>query len=383
MSDQLVLQNETTATVINRVNADYWKDKNILITGITGFVGSWLTEILSSSKINANIYGLLRRQSNPNLRNIQHLLDRENIKLIKGDLQDLGSIVNAIKESDADVIYHLAAQSFVPHSFASPIDTYSTNVTGTLNMLEALRLTPRDIALHYAGSSEEYGLVLQNNEHYKTMLEKYKIILPSPNLDSNNNVINEAPINETNPLRTVGTSPYGSSKRQAEDACRIYVSCYGLDVHITRAFNHTGPRRGNEFVTSEITRQIAQGIKENRKNVTLGNLDSIRDFTDVRDTVMGYLAVIEKGTKGDVYNLASGHGISIAELLEISLTIAREHYKVDDMKYLLDETRLRPTDLPVLIGDASKAKEKLGWNNHIPLNRTILEMIQYHLSLMS
>ena len=383
MSDQLVLQNETTAAAINRVNADYWKDKNILITGITGFVGSWLTEILSSSQINANIYGLLRRQSNPNLRNIQHLLDRKNIKLIKGDLQDLGSIVNAIKESDADVIYHLAAQSFVPHSFASPIDTYSTNVTGTLNMLEALRLTPRDIALHYAGSSEEYGLVLQNNEHYKTMLEKYKIILPSPNLDSNNNVINEAPINETNPLRTVGTSPYGSSKRQAEDACRIYVSCYGLDVHITRAFNHTGPRRGNEFVTSEITRQIAQGIKENRKNITLGNLDSIRDFTDVRDTVMGYLAVIEKGTKGDVYNLASGHGISIAELLEISLTIAREHYKVDDMKYLLDETRLRPTDLPVLIGDASKAKEKLGWNNHIPLNRTILEMIQYHLSLMS
>ena len=326
MSDQLVLQNETTAAAINRVNADYWKDKNILITGITGFVGSWLTEILSSSQINANIYGLLRRQSNPNLRNIQHLLVRKSIKLIKGDLQDLGSIVNAIKESDADVIYHLAAQSFVPHSFASPIDTYSTNVTGTLNMLEALRLTPRDIALHYAGSSEEYGLVLHNNEHYKTMLVNYKIILPSPNLDSNNNVINEAPISETNPLRTVGTSPYGSSKRQAEDACRIYVSCYGLDVHITRAFNHTGPRRGNEFVTSEITRQIAQGIKENRKNVTLGNLDSIRDFTDVRDTVMGYLAVIEKGTKGDVYNLASGHGISIAELLEISLTSAREHY---------------------------------------------------------
>ena len=383
MSDQLVLQNETTATVINRVNADYWKDKNILITGITGFVGSWLTEILSSSKINANIYGLLRRQSNPNLRNIQHLLDRENIKLIKGDLQDLGSIVNAIKESDADVIYHLAAQSFVPHSFASPIDTYSTNVTGTLNMLEALRLTPRDVALHYAGSSEEYGLVLQNNQHYKTMLDKYNTILPSPTLASNNNVVNEAPIKETNPLRTVGTSPYGSSKRQAEDACRTYVSCYGLDVHITRAFNHTGPRRGNEFVTSEITRQIAQGIKENRKNVTLGNLDSIRDFTDVRDTVMGYFAVIEKGTKGDVYNLASGNGISIAELLEISLTIAREHYKVDDMKYLLDESRLRPTDLPVLIGDASKAKEKLGWNNHIPLDRTILEMIQYHLSLMS
>ena len=383
MSEQLTLQNETTIDAINRVNANYWKDKNVLITGITGFVGSWLTEILSSSTVDANICGLLRRQSNPNLRNIQHLLDRKNIKLIKGDLQDMGSLVNAIKESEADVIYHLAAQSFVPHSFASPIDTYSTNVTGTLNMLEALRLTPRDVALHYAGSSEEYGLVIQNTDHYKAMLSKYNIILPVPDFDDNDNVINEAPVKETNPLRTVGTSPYGSSKRQAEDACRTYVSCYGLDVHITRAFNHTGPRRGNEFVTSEITRQIAQGIKENHKNITLGNLDSIRDFTDVRDTVMGYLAVIEKGTKGDVYNLASGKGITIAELLEISLNIAREYYKVEDMSYQLDKSRLRPTDLPVLIGDASKAREKLNWDNYIPLNRTIIEMIQYHLSLMS
>ena len=295
----------------------------------------------------------------------------------------MGSLVNAIKESEADVIYHLAAQSFVPHSFASPIDTYSTNVTGTLNMLEALRLTPRDVALHYAGSSEEYGLVIQNTDHYKAMLSKYNIILPVPDFDDNDNVINETPVKETNPLRTVGTSPYGSSKRQAEDACRTYVSCYGLDVHITRAFNHTGPRRGNEVVTSEITRQIAQGIKENHKNITLGNLDSIRDFTDVRDTVMGYLAVIEKGAKGDVYNLASGKGITIAELLEISLNIAREYYKIEDMSYQLDKSRLRPTDLPVLIGDASKAREKLNWDNYIPLNRTIIEMIQYHLSLMS
>ena len=383
MSEQLTLQNETTIDAINRVNANYWKDKNVLITGITGFVGSWLTEILSSSTVDANICGLLRRQSNPNLRNIQHLLDRKNIKLIKGDLQDMGSIVNAIRESEADVIYHLAAQSFVPHSFASPIDTYSTNVTGTLNVLEALRLTPRDVALHYAGSSEEYGLVIQNTDHYKAMLSKYNIILPVPDFDDNDDVINEAPVKETNPLRTVGTSPYGSSKRHAEDACRTYVSCYGLDVHITRAFNHTGPRRGNDFVTSEITRQISQGIKENHKNITLGNLDSIRDFTDVRDIVLGYLAVIEKGTKGDVYNLASGKGITIAELLEISLNIAREYYKIEDMSYQLDKSRLRPTDLPVLIGDASKAREKLNWDNYIPLNRTILEMIQYHLSLMS
>ena len=382
MSVNSNLQQETTVKTIEHINKNFWKDKRVLITGITGFVGSWLTELLSSDEINANIYGLLRRQSNPNLRNIQHLMDRSNIKLIKGDLQDLGSLVNAIKDSEAEIIYHLAAQSFVPHSFASPIDTYRTNVNGTLNVLEALRLTPRDVALHYAGSSEEYGLVIRNDDHYQNMISKYDVMLPKPAFDTENKVISEVPVKETNPLRTIGTSPYGSSKRQAEDACRIYVSCYGLDVHITRAFNHTGPRRGNEFVTSEITRQIAQGIKYDKKEIVLGNLDSIRDFTDVRDTVSGYLLVMEKGTKGDVYNLASGHGITIKELLDISMNIAKEHFHIDDMVYKLDKSRLRPTDLPVLIGDASKAKEKLGWDVKIPLNRTLLEMIHHHLKVI-
>ena len=382
MSVNSNLQQETTVKTIEHINKNFWKDKRVLITGITGFVGSWLTELLSSDEINANIYGLLRRQSNPNLRNIQHLMDRSNIKLIKGDLQDLGSLVNAIKDSEAEIIYHLAAQSFVPHSFASPIDTYRTNVNGTLNVLEALRLTPRDVALHYAGSSEEYGLVIRNDDHYQNMISKYDVMLPKPAFDTENKVISEVPVKETNPLRTIGTSPYGSSKRQAEDACRIYVSCYGLDVHITRAFNHTGPRRGNEFVTSEITRQIAQGIKYDKKEIVLGNLDSIRDFTDVRDTVSGYLLVMERGTKGDVYNLASGHGITIKELLDISMNIAKEHFHIDDMVYKLDKSRLRPTDLPVLIGDASKAKEKLGWDVKIPLNRTLLEMIHHHLKVI-
>ena len=383
MSDNLSLQKETTVQTIDRINKTFWKDKRVLITGITGFVGSWLTELLSSNEVGANVYGLLRRQSNPNLRNIQHLLDRDNIKLLKGDLQDLGSLVNAIKESEAEVIYHLAAQSFVPHSFASPVDTYHTNVIGTNNMLEALRLSPQNIALHYAGSSEEYGLVLMNDEHYEKMRAKYKTILPSPSFDADGKVASEVPVKETNPLRTVGTSPYGSSKRQAEDACRTYVSCYNLDVHITRAFNHTGPRRGNEFVTSEITRQIAQGIKTGKKEITLGNLDSIRDFTDVRDIVLGYLLVIEKGIKGEVYNLASGHGITIEELLEISLNIAKQNFNSDHMVYKLDESRLRPTDLPVLIGNATKAKENLGWSNRIPLDRTILEMIHHHINTLS
>ena len=362
------------------MNRKAWKDRRVLIIGITGFVGSWLSEILSSPEVGAKIYGLVRRQSNPNLVNIEHILHRNNVSLLKGDLHDIGSILTAVRDSEAEVVFHLAAQSFVPYSFASPMDTYVTNVIGTVNVLEALRLASHNVVMHFAGSSEEYGLVLAGTEHYEEMLKKYGAILPLPQRNEEGKVISETPVKETNPLRTVGTSPYGSSKRQAEDACRTYVSCYGSKVHLTRAFNHTGPRRGNEFVSSEITRQIAMGIKYGRKEVRLGNLSSVRDFNDVRDIVLGYLLSIEKGVPGEVYNLACGNGTSISGLLNLAMTTAKQKFKLSEMSYRIDDSRLRPTDLPILVGDATKAKNDLGWRPLIPLERTILEMIEYNLA---
>jgi GDP-D-mannose dehydratase len=301
------------------------------------------------------------------------------MSLLRGDLHDIGSIVTAIRESEAEVVFHLAAQSFVPYSFASPMDTYVTNVIGTINVLEALRLASHDVIMHFAGSSEEYGLVLAGSEHYEEMLRKYGAILPLPRRDKAGTVISETPVKETNPLRTVGTSPYGSSKRQAEDACRTYVSCYGSKVHLTRAFNHTGPRRGNEFVSSEITRQIALGVVHGRTEMRLGNLSSIRDFNDVREIALGYLLSIEKGSPGEVYNLASGIGTSIRDLLNLARTTAEDKFRLRKMSYRMDETRLRPTDLPILVGDATKAKDELGWRPQIPLERTILEMIEFNI----
>lgn len=379
-NETLNLQHETTRNAIDQVNHDFWNDRRVLITGITGFVASWMSEILSSQKCNAKVFGLVRRQSNPNLVNINHIMSRSGFNLIKGDLNDLSSLVTAIRESEADIIFHLGAQSFVPHSFASPTDTYETNVIGTLNMLEALRIVNHDAVMHFAGSSEEYGLVITGEDHYREMTKKYGIILPAPNLDTDGRAISEIPIKETNPLRTVGTSPYGSSKRQAEDACRTYVSCYGSKVYLTRGFNHTGPRRGNEFVSCEITRQISEGIKYDKKHVVLGNLDAIRDFNDVRDVVLGYLLCIERGTPGDVYNLASGTGVRIGDLLNLALDVARSKYNLGEMSYQRDPLRLRPTDLPVLVGDASKAKKELGWNPKISLDRTLREMMEFHLS---
>lgn len=361
-------------------NSKFWKDKRVLITGITGFVGSWVSEILTSKKYGAKIYGLIRRQSNPNLTNIEHLLKEEKIELIRGDLHDVGSIINALRQSGAEVVYHLAAQSFVPHSFASPVETYTTNVLGTLNVLEALRAVDRNIKMLFAGSSEEYGLVIADDAHYRKMMKNYGVILPTPKFDSNGKAISEIPIKESNPLRTIGTSPYGSSKRLAEDVCRTYVSCYNMKVHVTRAFNHTGPRRGREFVSSEVTRQIAEGMKGLRKEITLGNLEAIRDFSDVRDIVKGYMLCIEKGKAGEVYNLCSGRGMSVAKLVELATSIAMKKGLKKKLPVKVDESRLRPTDLPILVGDYSKAKEMLGWEPKIPLEETIEGMIDFHLA---
>jgi GDP-D-mannose dehydratase len=359
----------------------FWKDKNVLITGCTGFVGSWLAEALDSA--GAKVHGLIRRQANPSTRNIDHLLAENKINLFRGDLNDLGSLVNVLRETKTEVVFHLAAQSFVPHSFSSPIDTFHTNVMGTTNMLEAVKIVDKKIKIHFAGSSEEYGLVIKDDAHYKKMLEQFKIILPAPELDEHGNVIPEIPIKETNPLRTVGTSPYGCSKRMAENVCRTYASCYNMDVVVTRAFNHTGPRRGREFVTSRVTQQIAEGIKRGKREIVLGNLDAIRDFTDVRDIVRGYMLVIEKGVSGDVYNLCSGRGVSIKDLMELALSIAKKDFGLKhDMVYKADPSLLRPTDLPILIGDYSKAKKELGWEPKIPLEKTLHDMIEYYCNLV-
>jgi len=357
--------------------SSFWGGRNVLITGCTGFVGSWLAEVLEAS--GARVHGLIRRQANPSTRNIDHLLEAGRINLFRGDLNDLGSLVNVLRDTKSEVVFHLAAQSFVPHSFSSPIDTFNTNVMGTTNILEAVKIVDKKIKVHFAGSSEEYGLVIKDDAHYRKMLERFKVILPAPEMDEHGKAIPEIPIKETNPLRTVGTSPYGCSKRMAENVCRTYASCYDMEVIVTRAFNHTGPRRGREFVTSRVTQQVAEGIKKGKKEIVLGNLEAVRDFTDVRDIVKGYMLAIEKGVSGDVYNLCSGRAVSVKELMELAISIAKEEFGLrHDMSYKADPNLLRPTDLPILIGNYSKAKKELGWEPKIPLEKTLSDMIQFY-----
>jgi len=319
----------------------YWKEKRVLITGITGFVGSWLAEALLAC--GASVFGLQRRQSVPNFSNIQHIKDR--ITLIEGDLHDTGSLIGAMNAAAPTDIFHLGAQSYVPYSFSAPVDTYYTNVVGTANLLEAVRLSEKAGVerVQFAGSSEEYGLVLKG----------------------------ETPISETNPLRPL--SPYGASKVAGDLLCYTHFKAYGIPVVRTRGFNHTGPRRGPLFVTSRITRQVAECIVSGRKELVLGSLEPVRDFTDVRDMVKGYMLAVEKGKLGEVYNLASGKGMTIGEVANFAMKIGGVQ-----MEIKIDKSLFRPSDVMVLIGDNTKAKKELGWSPVIPFEKTVKDMITFH-----
>src|SRR5215831_6032898 len=226
----------------------------ILITGVTGFVGSHLVDYLLDCG-HTEIWGTVRWRSKTD--NIDHIGDR--LRLFECDLRDLSSVRTVIEESQPDYIFHLAAQSFVPTSWHAPNETLSTNISGTLNIFEAVRASRFAPRIHIAGSSEEYGLVFPD----------------------------ETPVQETNPLRPL--SPYAVSKVAADLLGYQYFQSYGQHIIRTRAFNHTGPRRGEVFVTSNFAKQVAEVEAGTRQPVIkVGNLEAVRDFTDVRDIVRAY-----------------------------------------------------------------------------------------------
>src|SRR3989338_1512215 len=311
--------------------------KRALITGISGFVGSHLAEYLLSK--NFEVHGTIRWRSR--LDNISHIKDK--INLIESDMRDAHSVARLIRESEPDYIFHLAAQSFVPTSWHAPQDTITTNVIGTINLLEAARAAGKDIKIQLAGNSEEYGLVHPE----------------------------ETPIKETNPLRPM--SPYGVSK-VAEDMLGFqYHKTYGMNIIVTRAFNHTGPRRGDVFVTSNFSKQIAEiekGIKE--PVISVGNLEAQRDFTDVRDIVRAYLLSLEKCTPGEVYNVCTRKPRTIQSVLDILLGMSDAKVEVRQ-----DMQRMRPADVPLLSGDCSKFMKATGWKPEIRFEKTMEDLLNF------
>jgi GDP-4-dehydro-6-deoxy-D-mannose reductase len=312
-----------------------------LITGITGFAGSHLAEYLLAEHPHVEVYGTFRWRSR--MDNVEHLYNDKKIQLVEADLRDYSSMHRALEISRPDVIFHLAAQSFVPASWSAPNDTIVTNVTGQTNLFEAIRLLKLDPVVQIACSSEEYGLVLPD----------------------------EVPIKETNPLRPL--SPYAVSKVAQDYLGYQYFQSYGLKVVRTRGFNHTGPRRGHVFVTSNFCSQVAAielGLQE--PVIRVGNIEAIRDFTDVRDMVRAYWLAVTRAKPGEVYNIATGKGISIRAMLDLVLSFSQVEVKVE-----VDPERLRPSDVEILIGDSSRFRADTGWEPQIPFEQTVRDLLDY------
>lgn len=313
--------------------------ERVLVTGITGFVGSFLAEYILENHPEIKIFGTMRWRSRP--ENVEHIKNK--LHLIECDLTDASSVRKTIERIKPDWIFHLAAQSFVPTSWHAPSDTMTTNAIGQINVFEALRELKKDTKVQIAGSSEEYGMVYSD----------------------------ELPIKETNPLRPL--SPYGVSKVAQDLLGYQYFMSYKMPIIRTRAFNHSGPRRGEVFVESNFAKQIAsieRGLQE--PVIKVGNLEAKRDYTDVRDIVRAYWLVLEKGIPGEVYNISSGKYYQIGEVLEKLLSLSKVKIKVEQ-----DPARLRPSDVPVLLGDNSKFKKATGWKPEIPFDQTLKDILEY------
>ncbi len=380
-----------------------WKDKNVLITGVSGFVGSHLAKKLLDKE--ANLFGIIRGRSDGKLAH--NLTDSgicDYIQLLEGDLTDITSIATCLDKSEPDYIFHLAAQSFVPKSFQNPMETQQINCLGTSNLLEVMRIKDHDSKVIFAGSSEEYGLVISSEKQYERAKKEYGTIFPEPEN------IPELPIKETNPLRPM--SPYAISKVYGDYIMRNYYHSYGLDTVVSRAFNHEGAGRGLMFVTSVITNQIIKLKLGETDRITIGNTNAFRDWSHVNDVINGYLLLAEKGNPGEVYNQGSMRTNSVLtyillgleeagwEIVEIetfngektvknptepdhsrTYGVKFEKTKIDkmlledeiehtlddkgivartnqkDVKIELDPERFRPAEVPILLSDTNKIQK--------------------------
>ena len=307
------------------------------ITGIGGFAGSHLAEALVREQ--NRVEGTLLPGEPTN--NIDHLISH--LTLHATDIRSRESLAEAIRKAKPDVVYHLAATTSVSEGERDPQGTMEVNLTGTMHLLEAIRTEAAGARLVYVSSSEVYGKVLPE----------------------------ENPVGEDRPEAPVHA--YGLSKLLAEQVVRFYQRFYGISAVILRPFNHIGPRQSDQFVCPSFVRQLVW-IECGRAEpvIHVGNLDPIRDFTDVRDMVKAYRLAAEDCKPGSLYNIASGVGVSIADLLNEILSLINARVEVRE-----DPDRVRTTEIPVLIGDATSFTKTTGWQRQFELRESLREMLAY------
>jgi GDP-4-dehydro-6-deoxy-D-mannose reductase len=314
--------------------------KKILITGITGFVGSHLADLLLEKEPEAALYGF--RRVNARFRNVRHILDR--INWIEGDLIDPTSVESAVKTSSPDEIYHLGALSWVTPSWNMPAAYMQVNAIGTIHLFESVLKQGIKPRILVSCTPEEFGDVDPKN----------------------------LPITEHSEIAPV--NHYAASKVAQDAVCQSYYASYGLKILRTRAFNHEGPRRDVSGALASFAYQIARierGLQE--PIVKVGNLDAKRNFTHVRDMVRAYWLAMQKCVPGQLYLIGSDNVCTIKECLESLILLST----VEGIKYEVSSARVRPTELKYLIGDCSKFRNLTGWKPEIPFEDTLKDILNY------
>ncbi len=316
------------------------KQKRVLITGITGFVGSHLADYLLANT-DYKIFGLKR--VNSTLGNISHILDK--VTLINGDLIDQTSLIRVLKLSKPDYIYHLGALSWVTPSWDMPAAYMQVNAIGTINLFEALRISRLRPKILISCTPEEYGDVPKN---LIPITEKTRL----------------APIN-----------PYAASKVAQDAICQTYHASYGFKIIRTRAFNHEGSRRDILGALASFAYQVAKIERGLQKPIVkVGNLSAKRNFTDVRDMAHAYHLAMERGIPGELYLIGSDQIYTIKQCLEILIKLSNFNGKI---KYKVEKERVRPTELNLFIGNFDKFEKLTKWKVAIPFKETMVSILDY------
>jgi GDP-4-dehydro-6-deoxy-D-mannose reductase len=306
----------------------------VLITGIAGFVGTYLAGLLRQMKF--DIIGIDRL--------VQPVKNKKNdIQIYNCDLSDFNETQKRIHQIKPNTIFHLAALSSVKQSFQEPKLTIETNIKSTLNILESVRQHEIKCKILLITSGDIYG-----------------------NVDKNN-----LPIREDQYLRPV--SPYAFSKACVDLLGYQYYHSYNQDIIRIRPFNHIGPRQSLGFVIQDFASQIAKIEKYGGNRILkVGNIDVKRDFTDVRDIVKGYYLASEKCTTGEAYNICSGKAYPLIDILEILISYSKIKFQIER-----STSHLRATDIPILVGDYSRLQAKTGWEPAIPIENSLLDILNY------
>lgn len=303
--------------------------KKVLITGATGFVGKYLCDLLS--KEGYEVFGTSLEEKSS-----------DKLKIYKLDLMDWNETKSLIAKVSPDIIFHLAALTSPRDSFKNPKDTLVNNISAQVNILEAVREVKIDPKILIISSGEIYGKVDAAN----------------------------LPIDEETPLNP--SNPYAVSKLSQDFLGLQYFNSYGLKIIRVRPFNHTGPGQPPVFVIPAFAKKIAEIEKGKLNKLTVGNLDSKRDFTDVRDVVRAYVLAVEKGKPGDVYNLGSGKSYKILDILNSLISLSSAKIKVEE-----DESLMMPSDNPELVCDFSKFAQITSWKPEIPIQKTLSDTLDY------